>query len=456
MRKFFFVLSGLLATSLFSEGSQVFSDDVALSGRPEHPPILSDALGRAKDEARYLLVVVVNKDDATAASKVGRILSDRNVVEWLEHRAILLELNVGDPGVKQFVDQQQIDTLPAILVLSNNGRELGRQTSPTDAARFVTRINAATQSNAIRTKAGVSSWAGEDVIMRLVHRGRALTAEGQHDEALREFTWCLNHRATHSPLFPATHLEELVEGAVELASQYDPAMKMFRLRLSQAERKSLQSARPHVYSLYLVKFGHLAMGREDKVVGHYDRLLKRWPADTHAELFARIIYGELLSARRYKAIAHTVADPAEIDQLLLESRRNHRDISEAQHVVAGHYEVLLGLGRSRDAEVLVEKMVKYDSSAGTYLALAAAALRSGRATDVNISQARKAYRLTKLKRREAVIVLASLLAQRRAYDAEAIQLLKAAQAELTAKDDQAALSECLRAIQLDEISPRLP
>jgi len=368
----------------------------------------------------------------------------------------LLELNIDDPGVTQFVGQQQIDTLPVVLVLSNDGRELGRQAGLTDARRVVTRINAATQSDAIRTKAGVSSWAGEDVILRVANRARELTAKGRHDEALREFTWCINHRATHSPLFPVNHLEELIEGVAELANLYDPAMKMFRLWLSQAERKSLQSPRPQVYSLYLVKFGHLAMGREDRVVGHYDRLLKRWPNGTHSELFSRIIYGALLNSRRYEAISHTVADPAEVGQLLEDSRRSHRDISEVRHVVAGHYEVLLGLGRSRDAEVLVEKVLKYDGSSETYLALAAAALRSGRATDVNISQARKAYRLTKLKRREAIIVLASLLAQRRAYDAEAIQLLKAAQAELTGNDDQAALAECLRAIQLDGFSPRQP
>ncbi|MEE9296853.1 MAG: hypothetical protein V3W34_18060 [Phycisphaerae bacterium] len=424
-------------------------------------PALSAALERAQKQAKYLFVAVLKKGDDDSAKLVRTTLADGVVVQWMEHRAILLELHVDDPDVQQFVADRKIETFPTVLVLANDGRELGRQNGFTPPHGFLTRVNAAIQSDAIRPESGIRSWAGEDVIMNIAKRARAITAGGRHEEALKEFTWCLDHRAARSPLFPSTHLEELVAGVAKLAEAYQPAMKLFRLRLSQAERKSLQSARPQVYSLYLVKFGHLALGREDKVVQHYDRLLRRWPQSSHATVFARIIYGPLLNARRYKAIADTVSDAQAVDLFLEESRRKNRDVREVQSLLAGRYEILLGLGRDRDAEVLVEKVLAYDRSAGTYLALAEAALRSGRATDVNIAQARNAYTMTKKNngdavipsrdRKGAVIVLAKLLAQRKPYDPEAIQIIKSAQDELTTEADQAALAECLREIQLNNI-----
>ncbi len=419
------------------------------------PDPIADALARAHKDRNYLWVAVCGDSNAKDCRHFDeQTLSAASVKSYMEHRVTLLELDAGTPAGQRFVTQHGIDVLPTVLVLANSGQVLGKSVGDTPPNRFLRVVSAAIQSDAIRGAEGMRSWAGEDVVLKTSDHGAALVAEAKYEEADREYTWCLDHRATRSSMFPVVHLEKLVQRVVALGKVYEPTMKAFLRRLSDAEFASLEHSRPNVYALYLLKYGYLSLDREDKLITHYDRLRQRYPGGNAAPAFATLIYGPLLHARRYEALKRTVSDTEEVALYLQGTRANNVDKSETRKLLAGRYEILLGLGRMKPAKDLAQQMFTYDRSAETYLEFAEAAFRSGHSMDENIAQARSAYDLTEAKSLRAVIVYAKLLAQKTTHSPEAVQVLQQAVRTFDAMTDKNVLTQCLYDVQSGKILPR--
>ncbi len=414
---------------------------------PQTPDPFSDALARAKAERKYLFVAVYADGNPDCAKFDQTVLGNDRVQRWMEHRAVLLKIDLNHPSAERFAAEHRIEKTPTLLILASDGRELGRQIGLTPPGRFLIKVNGSIQSKAIHGEPGIRSWAGQDVVLNIMQRAATLTAQQQYQQALREYVWCLNRRATHSPIFPVVHLNDLVTGVVELAKVYEPAKTELDLRIGEAEVGSLRARRPDVYAFYFIKYYYLAMNDEDRLVQHYDRLRRRWPDSSNPDMFARLIYGPLLHGRRYEDLQVTVDEPADVDLFLDESASLRRDRGEVRSLLAGRYEILLGLDRTAEAKEVARKLLAFDDSAQTYLELAEAALRSGRASDEHLMQAQRAHHLTHGRNARAVMVLARILAQRTPGDSQAVALLQAAMKDLTAKPDQQALAECLREIQ---------
>lgn len=421
---------------------------------PSEPNAFDQALARAKQEKKYLFVIVLSREDETSRRFDEATLKAPEVVAWMQHKAVLLRLYDDEPIGRNFATTHGMDTLPTLVILASDGRELGRQVGFASASRFLIKVRGAIGSRSIRGKPGIHGWSGEDVVVGTMKRAAKLTAEGKYADALEEYQWCFEHRATRSPVFPVTHLPDLVDGFVALAKVYEPAGKELERKLAKAAADSLKSERPNVQAYYFLKYAYVAQGREDELVRHYDRLRKRYGNGSAPASFARLIYEPLLHARRYEALRETVADPESVDMFLDEARQSHRSSVEVRRLLANRYEILLGLGETRDAKEVERKVLAYDQSAGSYLDLASAALRSGRSTDEHILLARKAHDLFGRKNHHATVVLARLLAARRPRDAEALRMLRDALEHVDSEADRREMEQCIEDIRFNRVPLR--
>lgn len=417
---------------------------------PDNP--FDQALSRAKTERKYLVVVVLDKDCPDCDRLAAETLKDADVAKWLEQRAVVLQLSRAESVGENFATSHAVNDFPAVLVFAGDGLELGRQAGYFTPSRFLIKMNAVIESDAIRGEGGLRNWAGEDVVLGAIDRAASLTAEGKHEEALKEYVWCFEHRAAHSPLFVAMNLHRLVAGLADLAQKHGPAKQELLDRLAAAEQETLTKERADTFGLYLIKHGYLALGDEAKIVSHYDRMKARFPKGAGAPAFARLIFEPLLHARRYEDLRPAVDAPEHVDVYLDESRKLRRPPEEVRRLLGTRYEVLLGLGDHEEAETVASKLMGYDQNSPKSLtALAAAAMRSGRAGDPHVAMARKAYLATDGKDLLTVQTLAMLLGQRNPRDDEAQNLLVNAIKAATNEPERKVLGDCLRDIQAGRI-----
>ncbi len=420
--------------------------------KPANP--FTEALARARQERRYLLVSITKDDDEAGTAFNSKTLGHDLIKNWTDHRATILKLSDSDPVAKKLAKQYKIDRSPALLIFASDGTQLGKQVGDSNPERLMKVIAASIRNRAIRGDAGIHSWSGEDVVLNIMDRADALTDKGEYDKALEELNWCMDHPAIHSPLFPVRHMEKLCKTFAKLSQKHPPAKKAFRLRLSRAEFLSLEKERPNVHALYLIKYGFSALDREDKILLHFDRLKGKYPGSHAVSAFADLIYEPLLNAKRYTDLKHTVEDPENVDTFLGESQRTQRSREEVRRLIAARYEILRGLGKSRQADGLAYKVIAYDDSPEAHLALAAAALRSTHSTDKDIEHARTAYLKMEGNNIEAVMTLAKLIAQKTAKDPEAEQIVRLALTRFKDESDLRTLTQCLYDIQSGKIPSR--
>jgi hypothetical protein len=157
------------------------------------------------------------------------------------------------------------------------------------------------------------------------------------------------------------------------------------------------------------------------------------------------VFGALLEQRRYADINESfdvlVAAKAEFDRFetyanfirdpavavgSASQRETMRDLQRrvVAQKVCEYYEVLVAVGRDDEAAKLAERLLAFDKSAAVYQGLAAAGLRSGKATQTHLDHARAALELPGGSGPDGIALVAELLAKlgRRS---EAIDFVKA-------------------------------
>jgi tetratricopeptide (TPR) repeat protein len=436
---------------------------VAMDQTPKTMPAVTEkasddwfenAIAEAANDRKYLMVVVFAPGTDEWTTFNTESLGDERVVNWVQDRANIERISIESTEGRAFSERFGLTRWPSWVIFSSDGRELGRQVGAVDAARVLGRLNASVQSDAVRGKAGAHGWSGEDVLLNLMDVAGEMTNDGSYAQALDYLTWCMDHRVARSPTFAIAHLGDLIEKMATLGRRYEPAETELSRRISKAELDSIRTERPNVFGYYIIKYGHLALDREERAIAFYDRLRKRWPGSNNSAAFATLIYGPLLKAKRYRALAPTVADTDNVDVFLDEARRSGRPAQEVHDLLSGRFEILLGLGKNDDARSLAQKIFAYDKSAAAYVGLAEGAFRSGRSTDTHINYARQGYLLSEGKDARAVIVLAKLMAQKTAKDPDAIDLVRNALKTKFEQADVSALTQCLYDIQSDKIPRR--
>ncbi len=405
-----------------------------------------DAIVLATQQHKYLLVAVYEKGCPDCLKLDTDVFKDPEFVKWAADKANILRLYREDPIGRNFSIAHAIEQIPTVLIMANDGRELGREVGFQKAHRFLRRINIAIQSRKIATK-GDAVWAGQDVVLSIMRKAGRLASEGQHEAAFEEYLWCINHRATHAPMFSATYLQDLIDGIAALGEEYAPATEELRKRYDEARRVTLQEKYADIYALYMLRYGAEALGEPEALVPHYDRMKGYWPDSVQVSLLSRLIFEPLLKARRYAEIAYSVERPEDVDLYLEESRSMKRDLTEMCKVLGSRYEVLLGLGRDREARELAAKFSRHYNDVKVYTALATASLHSGQAIRDNVLYARKAFVLQKGRDADATILLALMLTKLDPNDEEAPRILKSAMRRSKDATEAAKLGDVLRAIE---------
>ena len=414
-----------------------------------------DALARAKQEGKYLVIVVYD-GDCPDCKRLNETLQDAEVQDWLNRRGVLLRLSGAEPAGKNFITAHHITGFPTVMLMSSEPRELGRRHGYMEPKVFIGKLDGFTQSNRVRGTGGLKPWGGHDVVMSTIERANTLTTEGAFDKSLEELLWCFEHRASRSPLFAAQGLPKLLSALGRLGERHPPAQQALLNLVAAAKQETLRSRRPDTYALYTVKHGHLTLNDEKGLVAHYDRMQRAQPKGTGASDLARIIYGPLLNARRYEDLRYSVSNPHETAMFFDQARRSGRDRNEIRFLMASRYEVFLGLGMESEATMLAERLLRTDKSRKTHAALAEAAVRSGHPTDADITRARKVYMASDGSNTRDVIVLAKLLAFKTPRSPEAIQMVQTFLNLAKSKEDRTALTACLREINSGKVEPTLP
>lgn len=414
-----------------------------------------DAVARAKEEGRYL-VIVVHDDDCPDCKRLDETLQDAGVQQWIRRRGLLLRLSAAEPAGKKFSAAHEITTFPTVVLMTSEPRELGRQRGYTEPKGFLGALNRFAQGGQVRGTGGLKPWAGHDVVMSTIERAVALTTEGEFDKSLEELMWCFEHRASRSPVFAAQGLPKLLSALAKLGEQHPPARQALQNIMTAAKQETLRSRRPSTYALYTIKHGYLTRNDEKGLVAHYDHMKRAQPKGMGASDLARIIYGPLLNARRYEALRYSVNNPNETAMFFDQARRTGRDRNEVRFLMVSRYEVLLALGMESEATILAERLLRRNKSKKTHAALSEAALLSGHPTNADVTRARKVYMATDGGNARNAIVLAKLLAMKKPRSPEAIRIVRTGLNVAKSAEDRRALTTCLEEINSGKVEPTLP
>jgi len=422
--------------------STTLADDAKSAKDP-----FSAAVAEAKHERKYLLVVINEDDCQQCAAFESKTLRDPKISAWCDLYAVVLTLNNSTEFGRTFATQHRVHTFLTVLFMVSDGREIGRRVGFMEPARFQTRIDEVIHGDAIRSDALVGPWAGEDVLEAAMDRAASFMLDRKYPEALEQYMWCLDHRAAHSNYFLNSKFQQLIQHIARLGEKYPPAREALEDRIAAAEKETVTYRRATTYLFYLIKFGHIALGEEEKIVAHYDVMKEQLPDSASTAAFGKINYGPLLRAKHYRDLQYSVDDESEVDTILARGEQSGDNGAEVRKLLIARYEVLLGLGKDSEARDVADAFLRFDNSVASYVRLAEAGERTGRITNDLLRYARRAYLYSQQKNAHAAIVLAKLLEREKAGNAQTMRVLNDSLKAVTSDAAKAALRQCIAEIE---------
>ncbi len=392
--------------------------------KPAAPAAYTEALAQAAEEHKYLFVLFV-KDDCPECDRFDEYtLESSRHEDWWNWYAVGVKLNTSDPAVAELARRMNVETIPAMVFLTNEGKVLGRAVGTDGYKRFALHRDAAIYGKGISSGAAFAPWDGEDVVLEAMKRADRKFLSGDFEAAHRLYSWALDHRVARSASFNSQYLEGLIKQVVRFGRYHPPALEKVERVIAEAEQDLLARRSMSAFDLNVIKFGYTALDREDQIVAFYDKLKAALPDSAQLATFAQIIYEPLLNARRYKELRYSVADPEELSQFMFQVGRGLHKPPEVRKLLSCRYEVLLGLGEDERAGNVAKELLRFDDSPASYLALAQAGYRTGRQLRETVQYARRANMLYAGKNPRAVMTLARVLAQSEKTRDEAIALLR--------------------------------
>jgi len=405
------------------------------------------AVAKAKNERKYLFVVVNQDDCPRCATLESKTLHDPKVTAWCDLYALVVSINSSTEFGRAFATEHRVQSFPTVLFMASDGREIGRLAGFMKPGRFQIKINEVINGDTIRTDALAGPWSGEDVLEAAIDRAASLVSDRKYADALAQYAWCLDHKAAHSNYFLNSKFQHLMRQVVALGEKYPPARKDIEDRIAMAERETVYHRRATTYLFYLIKYGYTALGEEEKIVAHYDVMKDQLPDSASTAAFGKIIYGPLLRAKHYQDIQYSVQNTGELDTILEREQETGKSDPETKKILLARYEVLLGLKKDSEARDVSDRFLKLDNSTSSYIRLAEAGERSGRVTNDLLRFARRAYLYSGRKNVHSSIVLARLLEREKANNPQAMQILNESLEAATADVAKKALQSCITEIQ---------
>lgn len=383
---------------------------------------------------------------------------DPKVITLLSEKTIPLKVDTdADPQLSQ---RFRVESLPALVFLTADGKELDRLEGYHDAEQFLRQAAEILSGKDAMTRAREKLKSeGENNPMARMEYARALLRMGKKEEALKEYLWCFDEGKS-SPAFAGVRLSFLLSYIERLGRDYAPAVEALRERRDSRRTAVLSGRADPIAPAELESLNDALDDSADTLVV-YDQLKREHPDSPLLQPFRQQVYDDLLKSRRYAELYDQNTFDSEIEQTIAsyspswasrlfslsmkKEQREQIDAVKKQLLIqklGEHYQVLIGLHKLEEAEKLAARILSLHDSAETYNALAWNGYLTGSPVEANVAQARKAHELTGGSQVAIIDTLARVL-YARGKKPEAVAVVQDAKGRLQEPGEQAILDECL-------------
>lgn len=429
---------------------------------------LEEACKRAAAENKLVVVNFYANWCAPCKHMNETTFADQGVIAWLKEHAVAIMVDVDQE--RKLADDRSVLEMPTLLLVNPAGRELGRISDAVDAKVFLEEASAirAGKSPLERAADRLAAAGDSDPVARMRYADE-LVRLGKSAEGLKEYLWCFDEGAKHSPSFDGKRLSYLLTRLLRLGES-DPVVLDELRRRRDAARREIESYEPGKQSPSTLNWMKLnralsdyaalnkALAEEVRTLELYDELRHEDPDCPVVLQLRRELFDSLRRARRYVEIADSnealwgTAERAgrtgQIDEIFLNQTPQARQKLLLDCTVK-YYEVLIGIGDIEAAEQLANRALAIDSSAQTYNMLAWYGYLSGKPTEANLAQARKAHELSEGKEAAIIDTLARVLHALDKKD-EACEVLRTSGKNVTSQGDRMALLETMADLECQD------
>lgn len=298
---------------------------------------------------------------------------DKAVRAWLKEYCVSLKIDAekDEALAKKF----QLASFPTIVLVKPDGTEMDRLVGYKSPADFLAEAKEtlAGKDGIARAKEKLVGKNKDNPTLRMA-LGDTLARRGRHEEALKEYVWCLEHGPKHDATFSTPPLYMQIHF---LARTFEPAQKLLKER-SDAAREAIVQGIASEDNIEDFSFIHRITGKQEEILKLFDELrAKKSPLN---KLFDHVV-DLLVEKRRYQDVVEVGGDFAprvregidEVNKFVKGNKLDQavvRSLKEDLAKEAGrYYEALLGADRPRPAEALCNQLLAFDGSVNTYATL---------------------------------------------------------------------------------------
>jgi thioredoxin-related protein len=300
--------------------------------------------------------------------------NDKDVRAWLKDHCVSLKIDAEkeEALAKRF----QITSFPTIVLLKPDGTEIDRLVGYKGPADFLAEAKDALagKDGITRVKEKLVGKNKDNPTLRMA-LGDALARRGRHEEALKEYVWCLEQGSRHDPTFATPPLFMQISF---LAAAYEPARKLLKDR-KDAWREAIVKGKASEDDIE--NFGMLCRyeRKSEEILKLFDELRAKKSPQAN-KLFDHAV-DLLVEKRRYQDVVEVGGDFAArvregIDEVNKFVQDKKLDPAVVQFLkddlvkeAGRYYEALLGTDRLRPAEALRDQLLAFDGRVNTYATL---------------------------------------------------------------------------------------
>lgn len=371
---------------------------------PFHNLDFDKACLKAKEEKKVVLIDFFTTWCGPCKKLDAVTWKDKDVISWLEQNTIALKIDAEKE--ESLAERYKVSAYPTIAIISPEGKLLDSIVGYREPAAFLSNAKDALvgKTALIKAKEQFTQNANDPSI-----RGEyadELVRVGSYEEALTHYLWCFDEGIKHAPSYAGVRVSFLLSDISRLAENYPPALEALIERRNKVEKQladvqNIESNENLLSSAsdFIAINKHLGKDGVDRNLSFYTKVKQNNQKMLEARLLDSLL-DILLEAKRYNDIVESAGNILEkIEKRIarynqsLEFNKKMADNSkltqEQQDRLAStlkrltiresvkYFTVLLGVKDLKQAQVVAEKIISFDSSKETLALLAKQATEFG-------------------------------------------------------------------------------
>ena len=415
---------------------------------------LSQAFSKAQADGKLLFVFVWSPKCSVCELMERQVLQDEDVRTFLRKHTIPIKLDATDNRLLAL--RYQIIATPTFLFLRPDGGEIDRMISLISRDEF---LNTATEFVAGRNRVDMAL---RELVSAHYYLGAALIQKARYADALNEYLLALDRCCSDSPGLFDGWASYVVSAIVNLAQRHAAANAALEERVAAA-RERLLARTPKTTDFQLVSTVNRYLRRSDETLALYDQIrtqcqdkdvLAKWTLEVFDALAAAKRYEDIAAGADLEQAINRLFEQAEMNEPRAADYARESELNQAKvehgrylvHYVCDYYQTLLVLKRDELAEQTAARLLEAVPGTNTLNALAWAGYLSGRPTEANLEQARRAHEMAHENSAAIADTLARILAVRGQRD-EALKTIDKCLERAGNSEDRSMLERCRDDIQ---------